>query len=225
MSELEQALAALAAEIEWPETPVLELRLEPRAPRRRRSWVVAAAVAVLAVVVAFAVPPARSAILRFFHLGGVTIERVDVLPAAQQESLAASLGRPVSDETAAQALGSAFKLPPAKGHPQLYLQDTVVSTLLATPSPVLLTEFRSGGPEILKKLLGASTGMESFQLSDGEPAIWISGAAHIFIGPDAPPRLAGHTLVWVAGNITYRLEGRGLTMDAAVKLAHAIDGT
>lgn len=224
MSELEQALTALAAEIAWPETPQLELRFEPRA-RSRRRWVVALAVCVLAVGVAFAVPPARSGILRFLHLGGVTIERVGVLPAAQQESLAASLGSPITDEDAAQVLGSPFKLPPAKGHPRLYLQDNVVSTLLATPSPVLLTEFESGGPEILKKLLGASTGMESFQLTDREPAIWINGAAHIFIGPDAPPRLAGHTLVWVAGKITYRLEGHDLTMDAAVKLAHAIDGT
>jgi hypothetical protein len=224
MSELEQALAALAAEVEWPVAPTLELRFEPRM-RHRRRWVVALGAGVLAVAVAFAVPPARSAILRFFHLGGVTIERVDVLPAAQQESLAAFLGAPVSYEDAAPVLGGAFKLPPTYGHPQLYLQDNVVSALLARPGPVLLTEFESGGPEILKKLLGASTGMESFQLANGEPAIWITGTAHIFIGPDAPPRLAGHTLVWVAGNITYRLEGRDLTMDAAVKLAYAIDGT
>ncbi|HWB21596.1 MAG TPA: hypothetical protein VG652_01765 [Gaiellaceae bacterium] len=224
MTDLDRSLSALAAEIEWPETPRLELQLEPHS-RRSRGWVVVLAVIALAVAVSFAVPPARSAILRFFHLGGVTIERVDVLPPAQEESLAASLGRPVTSKTAAQVLGAPFKFPPAKAAPPLYLEEGVVSALLATPSPVLLTELRTGGPGILKKLIGVSTGVESFQITDGEPAIWISGVEHIFIGPDAPPRLAGHTLVWVAGNVTYRLEGRGLTMDAAVKLAHAIDGT
>ena len=36
MSELERALTALAAEVEWPPTPAFELRLEPVRGRRRR---------------------------------------------------------------------------------------------------------------------------------------------------------------------------------------------
>ena len=40
--------------------------------------------AVLVVGIALAVPPARSAILRFFHIGSATVERVEtlVLPVA-----------------------------------------------------------------------------------------------------------------------------------------------
>jgi len=52
------------------------------------------AVALLvALGIALAVPPARSAILRFFHIGSVTVERVETLPHAQQRSLVAGLGR------------------------------------------------------------------------------------------------------------------------------------
>ena len=97
MSELERKLTALGAELEWPETPAFSLRLEA-APARRSRWrrplVVAIALVVVAIGIAFAVPPARSAILDFLHLGGVTVERVSTLPAAEERPLGAELGRP-----------------------------------------------------------------------------------------------------------------------------------
>src|SRR5262245_27319729 len=113
MSELERALSALAREIDWPETPAFELRLEPagarasaRRPWRRRRFVLAlaAAVVVVAIGVAFAVPPARSAILRFLHLRGVTIERVTTLPAAEERPLTSGLGPRITPEAAALVL-------------------------------------------------------------------------------------------------------------------------
>src|SRR5213082_712784 len=95
MSELEPNLRSLAAELEWPPTPSIELRL---AERRRRLPRLAIAIALLAVAlaVAFAVPQARSAILRFFHIGAVTIERVGTLPPARERALAVGLGAPIS---------------------------------------------------------------------------------------------------------------------------------
>src|SRR5436305_15001216 len=107
MTELERALQRLAAEVEWPSTPSFELRHA----RARRRWLVAVALIVLALGIAFAVPPARSALLRFLHIGSVTIERVDTLPAAVERPLRASLGSPVSAAAARGPLGAAFRAP------------------------------------------------------------------------------------------------------------------
>ena len=76
----EHELRALAAYVDLPEerdlAPAVRARLRGR-PARRGWLVVALAAALVAVAAAFAVPPARSAILRFFHLQGATIELVD----------------------------------------------------------------------------------------------------------------------------------------------------
>jgi len=156
MTELEQALTALAAEIEWPETPAFELRLGPapagvRRPWRRRALVLALAAAALAIGIAFAVSPARSAILRFLHLRGVTIERVSTLPAAEERPLTAGLGAPITPEAAALVLGRPVVLPPTAGKPRLYQTGGVVSALLATPDPVLVSELDAGSGGALLK--------------------------------------------------------------------------
>ena len=101
MTELELSLAALAPEVDWPATPTLALpHVLPRRSRPRLVIAVALAALVVAVGAAFAVPSARSAILRFFGFGGVTIERVATLPSAQERPLAATLGTPVSRDAA-----------------------------------------------------------------------------------------------------------------------------
>src|SRR5207244_7981864 len=56
-----------------------------------------------AVAIAFAVPPARSAILRVFHLRGVRIEYVDRLPNVHTGQL--DLGVPVKTADAAATAG------------------------------------------------------------------------------------------------------------------------
>ena len=86
MSTLEQRLQELGRELAFPPEPDLVPRVRERAhgtPFPWRAVAVAFAVVVLAVAVAFAVPPARSAILRWFHLGGATVERVETLTHAK----------------------------------------------------------------------------------------------------------------------------------------------
>src|SRR5919202_5784051 len=86
MPELERELRALAAQIAYPLTPDLAAAVRQRvqAQPRRRAWArplaVAIAVAAVAIGAAFAVPPARTAILRFFGIGAVRIHFVDRLP-------------------------------------------------------------------------------------------------------------------------------------------------
>src|SRR4051812_48186820 len=131
MTELERALRSL--QVDWPTTPAVRLELAPRRGRRRIVLIVAL---VVAIAVAVAVPSSRSTILRFFHLGGVTVIRVSTLPAAEERPLAAGLGAIVTDEEARRALGVPF-LP--HEHGKLYEQGGFVSTVLG--GPLLLSEF------------------------------------------------------------------------------------
>jgi len=228
LTELERELRGLGPAVDWPATPRLDPLLEPqrRARRPRRPVVVAAVALIVAgLAIALAVPPARSGLLRFFHLGGVTIERVQVLPPAQQRPLARTLGAPATEAETRAALGAPFRLPLVSGKPRLYLNEGVVSTLLATPAPVLLSELRSDGAVYLKKLASISTSVEPAAVAPGVAALWISGGPHVVDLFGTPPRLAGNTLVWTRGNVTFRLEGPGLEEDEAVRLARQIDGT
>jgi hypothetical protein len=227
MSELEQRLAALAAEIEWPQTPPFELALEraPRArPGRRRALVIAFAAVLVAIGIAMAVPPARSAILDFFRIGGVTVERVSALPPAEERSLAVGIGDPVGRADAESLLGGAVALPPSEGELQLYEQNGVVSALLATPEPVLLSQFRPEFQESVLKKAAAGSLVEHVRIDEAAEGLWIEGAPHVVFWLEAPPRLAGNVLLWERDGVTYRLEGKTLTRDDALELAQELDG-
>jgi len=213
MTELERDLLALR--IEWPETPDVASRLELR-PRRRLLLPALVLAAIVAVAAAFAVPQSRSAILRFFHLRGVTVEHVGSLPPAGERPLAAGLGVEVDDAQARMVLGGPF-LPPAHG--TLFERNGIVSTLLR--GPLLLSEF--GAPEFLKKF--ATSNVEWVKVAPDVQGLWIAGAPHVVFFPDASPRLAGNVLVFATDTRTFRLEGRGLTKADALAEAREILGT
>jgi hypothetical protein len=211
MTDLERALRAL--DVGWPSTPELRLEL---APRRRRSRAVVAVALVAAFAVAFAVPQSRSAILDFFHLGGVTVVRVETLPPAQERPLAGGLGAAVDDAGAAKVLGTAF-LP--RQHGALYERDGFVSTVLR--GPMLLSEF--GSAYLIKKF--ATGSVEWVKVAPGVQGLWIAGAPHVVFFPGTSPRLAGNVLVWERGGVTFRLEAPGLDQQGAVRLAREVLGT
>jgi hypothetical protein len=224
MSELERLLGEAAPEIDWPATPrLLPPAAEPQ--RWRRAAEVVALAALIAIAVAFAVPGARSAILRAFHLEGATVVRVGVLPPAEERPLAVGIGAPVSPGQAQQLLGVPVMLPPLAERPQLYAESAVVSALLDLNEPVLLSELQTGaGDEILQKFAGGSTGIARVRVGHA-PGLWVSGAKHVYLAPSAPPRLAGNVLLWVNDGIVFRLEGRSLTEADALRLAGQITGT
>jgi hypothetical protein len=208
MADLEHDLRRLASEIEWPPTPALVLRSRRRS---RRPLVLAVAV-VVAVAAAFAVPQSRGALLRFFHLGGVSVERVDTLPPA---SLRRSLGVPVGAPAAARLLGRPFAI---AGVP-LYRAGRAVSAVV--DGALLLSELNVGDDvAIFKKYYATGTAIDSVSLTAGTPALWLHGRPHVVVVPPVlPPRYAGNTLVWLHDGITYRLEGRGLTLARARAIA------
>jgi hypothetical protein len=180
---------------------------------------VAAAAAALAI--AFAVPPARSAILRFLDIGAVRIELVQTLPAAEEASLGSSVGEPIDRGTARLVLGRPFQLPPAARPRRLYQLDGIVSAVLAAPNPVVLSELRDDGT-VLKKIASLSTSIEPVAITPSLDGLWISGAPHVVIFPEGAPRLTGNVLLWSHGRITYRLEGRGLERDHAIAIAREL---
>src|SRR5947199_6140918 len=147
MAELERDLREVGRLLAFPPepdlAPAVRARLGEAAPRerfsaRRRVLVLALAVLVVALGAAFAVPSARTSILRFFHIGGETIERVDTLPNAPRRSPIAGLAGPMSLEDATKRAGFNPILPPKHG--RIYADDGILATYIAPQ--VVLTEAR-----------------------------------------------------------------------------------
>ena len=138
MSELELQLLALGRGLELPAerdlAPAVAARLEGQRPFPwRRVAVVALAVLVVAIAAAFAVPQARTTILRWFHLGGATVERVETLPPAVERSKAGGLGRAMSLKQAERTVGFHILLPPYKSASapgRVYVLRDVMATVI-----------------------------------------------------------------------------------------------
>jgi hypothetical protein len=90
----------------------------------------------------------------------------------------------------------------------------------------LIVEFKGSlDAPILGKAIGPGTTLEAAPLGNGSPAYWLAGQPHQFfyrdssgnIQPDTL-RLAGNTLLWDTGGITYRLEAQ-VSREEAVRIA------
>ena len=241
---LEQRLAALAAEIEFPPTPDLApavaARVAPSAPRRRRarparrSLALALAALALLAAAAGAVPAVRDAVGDLLGLDGATVERVPRLPASPGQL---DLGRAATLDDAAEALGFRPRLPHDRG---LGIPDGVYLrgrgrlaqvTVLHRPSRdlprVLLTEFRGDlSPDLVRKFIGPGTGTKRVSVN-GSQGFWIEGR-HSFAYRDAngairieDQRLAESTLLWTSGHVLLRLEAE-LPLERALEIASGV---
>ena len=218
MTELERALTAVGQELELPPQPDLVAGVRARLERRRlfgwRVVALAAALVAVALGIAMAVPPARSAILRFFHLGAATVEQVDTLPPARQRPLAAGLGPPRARRPAELRAHLRIELPDLEGPKptRYYAQPGLIATLLTyRGKPVLLAEMRDDQVAFVKKFASPSSNVEPVQL--GSYGLWVEGS-HVLTWQfgladtrQIKTRLAGNVLIWLVGNTTYRLEG------------------
>jgi hypothetical protein len=227
VNELELRLEELGRELAFPPEPDLVARVRSRStakPFPLRPVALAFAVLAAAIATAFGVPQARSAILRFLHLGGATVVRVETLPPATERSQAAGLGAPVTLAEAQRRAGLRLVLPPGERPPQAYvLGDALVTVALkAYGKPVLLSEFGSFGPGSLRKLTAQEAKVEATRVGRAE-ALWIEGPhAFEYFGRngfhEAPVRQRGNVLLWTRGPLTLRLEGV-LTKAQALELA------
>jgi hypothetical protein len=215
MTELERALELLGNELDYPERDLRGAVRERIAGRRRRLLALAFAV-VAAFGIAMAVPDARSAILRFFHIGSVTVERVETLPAARERPLAAGLGPALSRREAEERAGMTLEHPHGS---RFYARPGLIATLLRRDStPVLYAELSGDQIGVVKKIAGEDTVVEPVRL--GDFAFWIEGAPHV-VRLGRAERLAGNVLIWVDGTRTFRLEGE-LGKEKMLELARDI---
>lgn len=234
MNGLEQRLLALGRELELPQTPDLApavaARLEGSRPFPwRRAAVLALALLAAAAVVAVAVPDSRSAILRWFHLGGVTVERVETLPPAVERTQAGGLGRKLTREQAERVVGFRLALPPLKGTPPVYVLDHSLATVVLRGYGhlLLLSQFQSSREEALKKLAVGKTTIEPVTVN-GQPGLWLEGGPHTltYLGRDLGFRertvlIHGNVLLWLRNGITMRLEGK-LTRTQVLSIARRV---
>lgn len=228
MTELERELRELRSVLEFPPTPDLaesarrDLPAGPR-PLWPRRLGLAAAVALLALALGLAVPPARSAILRFFGIGSVRIEFVERLPEVRP-------GAPLELGDEIDAADAPFTLLRSDllGDPDhVYLRDGVVTLLYGSLQRVrlLVSQIYGGGSaqELGKKLLEGGSSVEFSEIGGlEEPGVWITGRPHVLVLPGGPPRLVGDTLLWTRDGITVRLEG-ARSREQAVEIAESME--
>jgi len=224
VSSLEQRLQALGRELAFPPEPHLDATAPAARPFPWR-WVALAA-AVIALVAAFSVPSARTSILRFFHIQGATVERVETLPPAQERSNAGGLGRRVSVREAERLLGFRLLLPPLDAEPAVHLLDGVLATVIlrADGRPVLLSEYAARDYGLLKKSVGEKTLVEPVRVA-GQPGLWVEGPPHTLTYfsssgefREKTVKIHGSVLLWTRGPVTVRLEGR-ISKRQALRLA------
>jgi hypothetical protein len=256
MTDLEQALFRLGPEIAFPETPdvagAVAQRLAERPPLRRlrrlparRTLALAFAVLVVAVGLAMAVPPARTAILEFFGLRGATVERVDELrPLPDRVGRDLLLGDRLELTEAARRAAFDVLVPERLGAPDsvwysefpaggrvslVYRPREGLPPTRETGVGLLVTEFRGDfDPDFIGKFAPQATRVEHLTVG-GASAIWFEGGPHevLFRAPDGQVipdtiRLAGNTLLLERGNVLVRLEGT-LSRDEAVAIAESFD--
>jgi hypothetical protein len=251
MPDLERQLRELAPAIEWPAAPNLapavRRRIEAEPARRfarpgRRSLVIAFAVLVVAVGAVMAVPSARTAVLEWLGLRGVTVQRVETLPTVtetvpeQFDEL--GVGELVTADEATELAG--FRLPDAAATPlgepdEIHYTPAVGNGQVAYiwrdddgQVETLLTVFRAGIHEAyIQKMVDASGDFEQVEV-DGQSGIWVEGL-HFFMyvlpsgeGLNENARLSRNALLWEDGDRLYRLEG-DLTLEQARTIADDLD--
>jgi hypothetical protein len=212
--ELELALRQLGDELDWPAQPSLApaVAARLREPRRRRfGRPVALVFAVLAaaLAVALAVPPARSAILDFFGIGGVEIRRVETLPPLPSERAV-----PGVRVTLAEARNQVdFELVVPEGYDSVYWTAGIVT--FVWPDRLLME--LAGDEPILTKVVDQDTDFDFIDVH-GHTGVWLEGAPHGLFIPGGEQRLADNVLIWVRDGVTFRLEG-DFTRERALELA------
>ncbi len=179
----------------------------------------------LAVAVSFAVPPARSAILRFLHLRGVRIELVDRLPEVRTAG-PLDLGVPLSLDAAARTAGFAPVTSSLLGDPDRVTWDGEMLWLAYGDVRLLVSEFRGNARlDLVKKAVEPQTMITPVRVG-GRPGYFIASAAHfLYLAPtglvrDERVRLARNVLLWQHGALTLRLEG-DLPLVRALEIARS----
>ncbi len=232
MSRIEQDLAALGAELEWPSVDDLSAsvqdrlasRMPPRQLRSRRRWLLAVAVLAIVSGALLAAPGTRSALLRFLHIGGIAVERVAEPPPSGLADRLGPFGGRITAGEASSILGADLR-PPAsslgrpdqiRGRRRPTPQVTYVWLRDGRPD-LVVTQFRARVDPFAVKQLSGEVRVDYAGYGDGF-ALWIQGARHVFVPAGEAVieagRLSGNTLIVAEGRRTLRVEGATTRLEA-----------
>jgi hypothetical protein len=219
MSELELALTNLGRELDYPETPELTGAVRRRLADGRRplAWrrplVIALAVLLVGVAAVMAVPQARSEILDWFGVGGVTIRYVDELPPVEKQQADLQLGARMSLDEARELSSFGIRAPTRKGleDPDVYRGDFGQVSFLygSEDEPRLLITQLLGTGSLEKLLQDELTDVELVNVGGAE-GVWLEGGGHVVFFPGIgaeTQRLAGNVLILERKDgVTVRIE-------------------
>lgn len=222
-------------------TPGRLARLLPPAGLRRSLALALLALLLLGGAAVAAVPSVRDAVLELFGLQGATVERRERLPAVP-DLRPLELGARVPLAEARERLAFDPLVPGSPGRPDaVFVRDVPGGelTLAYRPRPglpaarttrlgLLISEFRGDLlTEYLGKIAAGATSIERLTV-DGDRAIWIEGAPHVFFyrSPEdqfaeLPLRLAQNVLLVERERVLVRIEGafgRGRALEIARSL-------
>ena len=201
--------------------PAVRARLGARRPRPGKLALALALVA-LAAVVALAVPPARSEILRWLGLGTARVEFVDRLPNVQTRR-PLDIGPETSLANAREQVPYRVVTSPLVGRPsEVHVLGDQVGFVYGKHRLVVL---QSRGTYFVKDV-GPATSVTHLEVN-GHEALWISGGRHYFAyierdrqAQAAPLYLVGNALIWMRDGLTLRLEGK-LSRAEALRIARS----
>jgi hypothetical protein len=219
MSELELALTNLGRELEYPATPDLVEPVRRRLAQGRRplAWrrplVIALAALLVAAAAAMAVPQARSHILDWLGIGGVTIRYVDDLPKVEKATEDLGLGERMRLSDVRLQVAFSVRVPQIEGleDPAVYFRPAAsqVSLLYGSEEEprLLISQILATGA--LQKLLNSGTDVERVS-AGGALGVWLEGGEHVLYYPgggEERQRLVGNTLILQRpDNVTVRIE-------------------
>lgn len=235
---LEQALADLAVEVDFPPTPDLARAVSARISERpararpgRWSMLRAVGIAVAALLVLATVAVALGIV------PGLRLTVVPSLPPASAPADPAGMRIGLGDAIALDAVEE--YVPAALGGPDEAYVDDEITSLVWRPSEQLPEVGTSGVGLLLQAIEGridvgqveklVETGSQVTPVTVGEEAgFWIDGPPHVmrYLGPDGEiraesTRLVGDVLVWQRGETLYRIETAS-GLQATLELAETI---
>jgi hypothetical protein len=231
--DLETALRALGTRLDVPEAPdmtgAVVARLEEGPSSRWRRVVAAAVAALVALATAMVASPAvRAAVYDLLRVGGVEIHENEPVPVGPPPSV--ELGEhEVTVDEARREVDFPLRLPKDLGRPEsVRLIDgaRVVSMAFGTANgEVRVDEFAGGLAPMFTKFTMADD-VHHVTVA-GTPAVWVD-RPHLVLYTDRDgimheesARIAGSTLIFEKGGVTYRVEGE-LTEGQAIGIAESL---
>ncbi|HKX75996.1 MAG TPA: hypothetical protein VJR05_11485 [Acidimicrobiia bacterium] len=248
-SRLESMLFSLANSIDWP-TPhdqatsrvMARIEPEPTAPRRigwNRPLVTLAGMLLVSFVLVLS-PSARQAVADLLNAAGVRISFTSFETPTTGASL--NLGEPVDLNAVQAVVDFEVRAPRDQGlgpPDAVYVSESGQVTMVWAGSPtlpaardtgigLLLAQYRVDGQDLAQKSLGPETQVQAVMV-EGQPGLWVEGAAHTFTLLDAEgnpieetTRLAANVLLWDAEGVSHRLETTG-DLQTALTIAEALE--